>query len=140
MFEAIEATSPELIAALVTENMPASDLVEPNRRFWRKLVDEQAVGYVGLEVYGDAALLRSLTVLPEHKGSGYGRDLVGSVVEWAKGEGITTLWLLTMTAQPFFEHIGWQVVERVKAPTAILRTGQFLGLCPSSATCMSMQL
>lgn len=140
MFEAIDATSPELIQTLTAENMPTSDLTEPNRQFWRKVIDGKTVGFVGLEVYGENALLRSLTVPSEFKGQGHGAELVSAAVARAKQQGVSTLWLLTKSATPFFERIGWELAERAAAPTAIAQTRQFDGLCSASATCMIKHL
>lgn len=136
MFEAIDAASPDLIQTLAAENMPTSDVAEANRQFWRKVVDGQAVGFVGLEVYGDVALLRSLAVPSEFKGHGHGADLVSAAIAQAKQQGVSTLWLLTKSAKPFFERIGWELADRASAPSAIAQTRQFDGLCSASATCM----
>lgn len=136
MFEAIASTSPELIQTLTTENMPTSDVAEPNRQFWRKVIDGVTVGFVGLEVHGDNALLRSLAVPSEFKGRGHGADLVSAAIAQAKEQGVSTVWLLTKSARPFFERIGWELADRASAPTAIAQTRQFDGLCSASATCL----
>jgi len=136
MFEVIPSTSGALIAALAAEQMPTSDLNKLNRTFWHLRSADKVAGYVGLEDHGDAALLRSLVVLPDFKGRGFGARLVARVIEEATVREISTLWLLTKTARPLFEHLGWQVRDRSDAPPAIAQSDEFTGLCPASATCM----
>jgi amino-acid N-acetyltransferase len=137
MFEAIEATSPELIDALMAENLPTSDLAEPNRHFWRATINGKAAGYVGLEIYDAMALLRSLVVLPLNKSHGLGTRLVDHALREAHSQGAREVWLLTKTARPFFDRLGWQLRERGEAPESIASSREFAGLCPASATCMS---
>ena len=137
MFEIIPSNSDALIEALTTEQMPTADLNKLNRAFWRLRSTDEVVGFIGLEQYGEAALLRSLAVLPEFKGQGFGAQLVARVTQEAAARKISTLWLLTKTAQPFFEHLGWQVRHRADAPPDVSQSDEFTGLCPASAICMS---
>jgi amino-acid N-acetyltransferase len=54
------------------------------------------VGCVALEVYGDAALLRSLAVTPSRQGEGLGRRLTRSALELGRETGVKTFCLLTI--------------------------------------------
>ncbi len=47
---------------------------------------ELLVGSVGLEIYEDSALLRSLAVHPDFQGTGFGSRLVDSIIEVARGK------------------------------------------------------
>ncbi len=93
-------------------------------------------GVVGLEVHGPVALLRSLAVAPEARGLGHGKRLVDAIEAHARGLGVTEVYLLTTTARPFFEGLGYAVADRGTAPEAIRATREFSSLCPASATFM----
>ena len=47
--------------------------------------------------------------------------------------GARRAWVLTMSAAPFFETIGFKRMPRESAPAAIAATRQFATLCPASA-------
>ena len=117
--------------ALTAANLPTQDLhSEPFRYFaW----NDAAWGGVGV---GDDALLRSIIVPPEARGRGLGVALTQALAAHAAEQGTGRLWLLTTSAAPFFEKLGWRVAAREKAPEAISRSQQFSALCPASATLM----
>lgn len=138
MFERVPATSPDLIVALMEERMPTADLAKSNCLFWAIREGDQVMGYIGLETYAPAGLLRSFVVLPPFKGKALGKRLVTHVVRHAQSVGLTELWLLTNTARPFFERLGWQVRDRVAAPQDVAQSEEFTSLCPATATCMSL--
>jgi N-acetylglutamate synthase-like GNAT family acetyltransferase len=133
----IGGDDPELALALSDALLPADDLTEADRVFYRFSTDQGTVGYGGLERCGNVALLRSVVVLTEYRGMGFGTD----VVEWLLGEagrlGMLSVYLLTERAAPFFERLGFVVTDRADAPPEILRTRQATVLCPASATLLS---
>lgn len=93
-------------------------------------------GVVGLEMHGRLALLRSLAVAPGRRGTGLGKRLVAYAEKHAAEDGIESLYLLTTTAAPFFEKLGYETASRADAPPAIRATAQFSGLCPDSSSFM----
>lgn len=97
-------------------------------------------GVVGLEIRGGDALLRSLGVAKTHRTRGIGRKLVQSAERYARSRHVQTLYLLTLTAQGFFEKAGYSVIERASAPQAMQATGEFKCLCPDAAVCMRKDL
>ena len=54
--------------------------------------------------------------------------------------GVTTLYLLTNTADGLFRQLGYVDTTRTMAPDVIRATSQFSGLCPSSSVLMSKHL
>ncbi|EGF89369.1 acetyltransferase GNAT family protein [Asticcacaulis biprosthecium C19] len=136
-FVSVPAFDADLISALASEGLPVSDLGQPHQVVWQLDCNGQTAGYVALETYGDAALLRSLVVLPEAKGQGHGAALVAYAADQAHAMGIRELWLLTHTAADFFVHLGWQTRDRSDAPPALAASAEFASLCPASATCFS---
>lgn len=95
-------------------------------------------GVGGLEVYGDAALLRSLVVATSHQG--LGTVLVGALLARARALGVTDLVLLTTTAAGFFPRFGFRPIARDEVPAALLASREFQGACPSSAQAMHVRL
>jgi amino-acid N-acetyltransferase len=93
-------------------------------------------GVVGLEIYDTVALLRSLAVAMDCRGIGCGKALVAEAESYAQSHGVTKLYLLTNTAERFFERLGYRRTDRENAPEAIVQTQEFSGLCPSNSALM----
>jgi amino-acid N-acetyltransferase len=93
-------------------------------------------GVVGLELYGKAALLRSLAVASSRRGTGVGSGLVAHAELHAREQGVQSLYLLTTTAEKFFLRRGYARVPREDAPAAIKTTSEFSGICPTSSAFM----
>jgi len=89
-----------------------------------------------LEVYGEDGLVRSLAVVSEFQTQGCGSSLLQSLEHYSKSIGIKTLYLLTETAEQYFEGKGYESIDRQQASASIKETSQFSGLCPDSATLM----
>jgi N-acetylglutamate synthase-like GNAT family acetyltransferase len=98
--------------------------------------DGAPVGYGGLEIHGDNALVRSIVVEPSRRRRGAGRAIVERLLAEARRLGATRAFLLTTAAEAYFERLGFASVARASAPEAILLTRQAAGLCPSSAALM----
>ncbi len=98
------------------------------------------VACVGLEIHGDAALLRSLAVAAPHRRHGLGDAAVVAAERLARSVGVRRLYLLTTTAASFFAARGYRRHERASAPPALQRTTEFSTLCPASAACMTKNL
>ena len=97
---------------------------------------EFLIGSVGLEIYGESALLRSLAVHPDFQGTGLGTRLVNSIIELAKEKGITRLFLLTDTAEKYFVKKGFVVVTRDRVPEDMKQSIEFTTICTSSPSMM----
>jgi len=93
-------------------------------------------GLVGLELYGDVALLRSLAVAASRRNSGLGSRLVAHAERHARDQGVQSLYLLTTTAEKFFLRRGFARIPRDEAPAAIKTTSEFSGICPTSSAFM----
>lgn len=97
-------------------------------------------GVIGLEVFGEIALLRSLVVSVDARGAGIGPALVTALETACMADGIRELWLLTIDADGFFAKLGYIPRVRSEAPDAIRNTEEFSGLCPGDAVIMSKYL
>jgi amino-acid N-acetyltransferase len=119
------------------ESLPSTDITADALDSFLVYRDEIGVaGTVGLELYGDTALLRSLVVTNQHAGRGIGRRLVTAAEALARERGVQAIYLLTTSAETFFEYMGFRRVGREQAPPAIQRCSQFSALCPATAILM----
>lgn len=122
-------------ASLSEAGLPTDDLTsEPFRYF---TADDMAWGGIGV---GPDALIRSIVVGQAARGRGLGAALTEGLVSQAREAGVERLWLLTTSAAPFFEKLGWRHTDRALAPDAITKSKQFAGLCPASAAFMARTL
>ena len=134
----VAGDSDELVSALMAANLPVDDLTETGRVFFRfSDEDGRTVAFGGYETHGPDALLRSIVVLPEHRGRRIGRTVVDQLRRPAHDAGAERAYLITTTARGFFEHLGFQLTPRNAAPVAILATREAKDLCPSTAPLLS---
>jgi amino-acid N-acetyltransferase len=95
---------------------------------------------VGLELYSNSGLLRSLAVATPARGRGLGKRLVAHAERYAQEHGVKELYLLTTTAEAFFSRLGYRRVERDAVPDAIKATREYSGICPASSAVMAREL
>jgi amino-acid N-acetyltransferase len=130
-----------VVALLEAEGLPASDLTEAHlEHFFFTGSDGAPSALVGLEIYGEAALLRSLVVSAAARTQGLGSALVLHAEEYAAAHQVRALYLLTTTAEPYFEHRGYRRIDRSQAPPSIQSTREFASLCPSNSAFMIKRL
>lgn len=132
---------PAVKALLESAQLPTADLTEQHcEHFYYAGSAAAPTGLVGLELFGDVALLRSLVVSPAARASGMGTALVQHAEAQARARGVKAVYLLTTTAEGFFDHRGYTKTARDAAPAAIKSTREFAGICPTSSAFMSKQL
>jgi amino-acid N-acetyltransferase len=130
-----------LAAALARAKLPTEDIEAPGRLFWRfETVDEVPVGFGGLELHGEDALLRSLVTLPPLRGRGIGTAIVAALEFEAGLHNCRSAWVITTSAAGFFERVGYAKCERGTVPAAIGATAEFAQLCPASAEALVKRL
>lgn len=119
------------------DGLPSDDLTEELLRHFLVLRDEgQVLGVIGLELHSDVALLRSLVVAEEFRGRNHGAALTSAAESLARRLGIVSVYLLTTSAESFFQSRGYRRISRDAAPPQIRATTQFSALCPSTAVLM----
>ncbi|MBB4250190.1 arsenic resistance N-acetyltransferase ArsN2 [Rhizobium sp. BK008] len=138
--QALEGPDDKLRAVLAAAGLPVDDLTDPGRSFYRFSRGGQTVGFGGLELYGEAALLRSIVVQPDQQGFGFGHAITLALLDQAHKKGAAAAYVLTETAAPFFQSLGFPPIARDDAPGAILTTRQAASLCPASAALMVRSL
>jgi amino-acid N-acetyltransferase len=123
------------VSVLSAAGLPTADLTERHCQDFFYLGPTQApTGLVGLEIFDDVALLRSLVVAGSSRGSGEGTRLLAHAEEAARARGVKRVYLLTTTAEGFFLKRGYQYASRDSAPVAIRATPEFSGICPASSS------
>jgi amino-acid N-acetyltransferase len=129
------------VALLNAGGLPFSDLTdEQPEHFFFGGSDGAPTGLVGLEIYGTDALLRSLVVGGTDRKKGMGSALVQHAEDYTASRNVRAIYLLTTTAEAFFERLGYERVARTQGPASIHSTREFLSLCPASATFMVKRL
>jgi N-acetylglutamate synthase-like GNAT family acetyltransferase len=126
----------EIRELLESAGLPTSDLVAAKPRFTVVREDGELVAAGALQAFGSSALLRSVVVADERRGTGLGSLVVRELEHVARSVHIERLILLTETAREFFARQGYCVIERSDAPQDVQGSDEFRALCPASATCM----
>jgi N-acetylglutamate synthase-like GNAT family acetyltransferase len=98
------------------------------------------VGSIGLELYGETALLRSAVVSAERRSIGLGTELLKEILKTARRGGVKRVLLLTATAERFFGTRGFRAVDRASVTGPVVFSEEFTGACPSTARCMELTL
>ncbi len=127
-------------ALLMSTGLPAADIDPHIGDFIVARAGPELVGSIGLEVAGDAGLLRSLAVQPAYRGRGIAEALCGRLEAHARAQGVRQLYLLTTTAEGYFRKRGYVSTPRTGAPAGLQSTREFRSICPSTAVCMRKDL
>lgn len=139
MGELRAAAEPDLRAVhrlLEQAGLPTSDLTSSKPEFTVLWESGRIVAAGALERFGSAALVRSVVVDADRRGTGLGRIVVQELEKVAHAARVRRLILLTETAAEFFAHQGYRVIDRIDVPQVVQDSAEFRMLCPASATCM----
>ena len=140
--EIIEAINyrEDIIALLSSEKLPASDLPASLKNFLVVIENDELVGVIGLETYGNYGLLRSLAVRPDSRNQNIAGKLVREIENLATAEGLKAIFLLTETASDYFLSKGYHAIARAEMPTEVQQSSEFSHVCPQSAIAMKKDL
>jgi len=127
-------------ALLEHSGLPTSDLELARPVFAVIRENGQVIAAGALQHFGSSALLRSVVVAADRRGSGLGQTIVRELERQARASHIKRLILLTQTAGEFFTRQGYRLIERSAAPEDMQGSEEFRSLCPTSATCMAKSL
>lgn len=140
----IEPAKPESMAAirslLAANHLPTADIADDAVRLFEFRQDNELIGTVGVEQHSHTGLLRSLAVKDDHRSKGIGEHLVAHVLRYCLSQQITELYLLTTTAERYFERLGFQQIGRDTVSEEIKQTREFRDICPNSAVVMHKAL
>ena len=137
---AIDHDWPAIEALLKANALPLAGARRHLETYVVAVDNEHVVATAGIEVYGDAGLLRSVAVTPTRHRHGVGGLVVDAVLADAASRGLSVLYLLTTTAADYFERRGFIQQSRASAPAALADSEEVRGACPASATFMALAL
>lgn len=138
--QAVDATNLGLLKDLLAgENLPTQDLSADMKLFFSQS-NQGILTCGGYEQYGKIGLLRSVAIHPDSQGKGLGTAWMKLLLEKAAELGLEEIYLLTTTAEGFFQKIGFRTISRDNVPLVIQNSEEFSSLCPSSAVLMSLTL
>lgn len=131
---------PRVEQLLEAEHLPLAGLAEHFGAYWVAVTALGVAGAIGMERFGDVALLRSAVVAAEARSRGVGALLTARLLSEASAAGVKNIYLLTTTAAEFFERLGFRRVAREELPAALSASEELRGACPDSAVAMAYDL
>jgi arsenate reductase (thioredoxin) len=134
---ATEQDVPAMASILVDADLPTEGLRDHLATALVARDGASVVATAAVELYGDAALLRSVAVARAARGHGLGGHIVQAALDRAHRRGAGSVYLLTTTAADFFARLGFRSVSRSAVPPAVRASAEFTRLCPESATVMT---
>jgi len=132
----LRPAQPENRAALETLltsfKLPIEDLPEDLSGFMLAFDGTALVGSAGMEPLGPYGLLRSVAVDDTYRSFGIGQQLYSGAMEFARARRLREVWLITTTADRYFERLGFERIKGGRVPAEIAATAQFTGLCAAT--------
>ena len=129
-----------IINLLLAEKLPVEDLPASLTEFVVAKEDDAIIGAAGLERYKSYGLLRSMVVHPAHRNKQIAKALLQQLEQTAAASGISSVFLLTETADEYFSNKGYTTIPRDEVPAAIQQSSEFSHVCPVSVVVMRKQL
>lgn len=87
--------------------------------------NKKIIGTVGIEPLGEDGLLRSLVLSSESWNAKIGLNFIELAVAYGKQKGCQKLYLLTNTSLPFFEYVGFQMLDETEIPDHVRASDHF---------------
>ena len=125
-----------IIQMLQANKLPNDDLPASLQNFLVALDNEKIIGVIGLELYDNCGLLRSLVVQNDYRDKNIATQLVNHLEKYAKTVGADCLYLLTETAPGYFERKGYKKIARQEVSKELQASSEFIHVCPVSAIVM----
>jgi amino-acid N-acetyltransferase len=124
-----------VLALLADAKLPTAGATEHFGSFF--VVDQggRIVASAGIERHGNAALLRSLAVAPDVRGTGLGGAVLRRALHEERGRA-EAVYALTTTAEPYLARFGFRRVPRASLPLQLSESRELQGACPDSAIVM----
>lgn len=127
----------DVVAALLErEHLPLDGLRQHFENAIVARAENRIIGCAALEMYEGGALLRSVAVDAEYRGTGVGSELTRAASQLATRRLVPAIYLLTTTAERFFRKFDFEIVDRADVPASVRASAEFTHACPSSAIIM----
>ncbi len=131
----------DLRTLMLAEALPVETILSAPVQFYEIATASGArIGWGGLEIYGEHAVVRSVVIKAVLRKTGAGRLLIKALIDVARSLGLKKLWLLTISAEVFFEKMGFKHALRTDAPKEIQACEEFTWAHNETAHCMNMKL
>ena len=131
---------PAVLALLERSGLPQDGLSEHVATTLVARDGDTVVGSAALELYGAAALLRSVAIEKALRGQRLGQRLTRAALDLAQQLGVATVYLLTETAGDYFPRFGFHPTERAAVEPAVQQSVEFISACPASAQMLVVSL
>ena len=124
-----------VLALLSEAKLPVDGVAEHFHSFF--VVDDggRIVASAGLELHGDAALLRSLVVSPDVRDTGLGAALLRRALHEVHDRA-GGVYALTTTAEAYLSRFGFATVPRDSLPAQLFESRELQDACPATAAVM----
>ena len=137
---ATEADVEKILALLTGDGLPTDGVAKHWRTFIVARDGDQVVACAGAEAYQSSALIRSVVVRKDHRGTGLGRRIVRQLLDRLTSRGLREFYLLTTTAEKYFKKRGFKTIDRDEVNPEIAQSEEFRGACPENAVCMRLAM
>ena len=104
------------------------------------VIGDKIAAVAGMEIQGDAGLLRSLAVRLKDRKKGFGERMTSAVIDRAREQEVRTVYLLTETAERFFDRVGFTVARREDIPAPLMQSSALDRVCPQGSTVLRLFL
>lgn len=122
---ATDADVPRVHALLRAADLPIPGADDPPVTFRVATSGGAIVAANGYETHDTYALLRSVVVAEDARGSGVGSALVASTLSAMDTAGWKDVMLVTMDAAAFFERLGFRSIDREDVPAPLRRSPEY---------------
>lgn len=140
-FKKLNAEYQNAAVALLTKNkLPYEDFDLSKFHVIGAFDKDHLQGMAALEIYDTEALLRSVAIDTDLHKKGLGTQLIGEIIKESHKLNLSKLFILTETAEGFFNKLGFVPTDRNTVPSSIQQSPEFKHICPASAVCMSYKL
>lgn len=131
---------PTIFKLLETAKLPTAGVKDHIQNFILEFSDQTLIACAGLEIHGQAGLLRSVVVNAAERSHGIGSKLVKSILEHARTQQLSSIFLLTESAENYFPRFGFKRISRTEIPESLQASEELRGACPDTAVVMMLEL
>ncbi|HPS12998.1 MAG TPA: arsenic resistance N-acetyltransferase ArsN2 [Prolixibacteraceae bacterium] len=126
---------------LLENQLPAIDENYPHALYLKTTsLDDQIIGAIGIERYERYGLLRSLVVDQKYRNQSIASRLLDQLLEKAVDLKLESLYLLTTTADHYFDKKKFLRIDRSEVPEAVKQSSEFKDVCPLSSVVMMKKI
>lgn len=140
ILKASESDYKQITELLRNSNLPIKGVKEILDNTFVAKDGSKIIGCSALEIFNTTSLLRSVAVNKEYQRMGIGFNLSNKAIELSKDKNIKEIYLLTETAESFFNRIGFYITSRSETPNEIQNSEEFSSICPSSASVLRLDI